>query len=91
MPHDPLFQQLSYDQLSALANEQQAAWDFLFPRPRGQTRFTLHAPDALQEKWTVWDREHKRTYSFGETPLEAATAARQRLHPSPDTPGTGSN
>jgi len=91
MPHDPLFQQLSYDQLSKLVNEQQAAWDFLFPMPWGQTRFTLHAPDALQDTWTVWDRQNKGTYSFGKTPLEAAAAARKKLYPSPDTPGTGSN
>lgn len=60
-------------------HEHEAFVTFLFPR-WGQKRYTLHAPDALQETWAVWDTENRRTFAFGKSPLDAVTSARVRIN-----------
>lgn len=55
------------------------AMDFLYPR-WGQKKYTLHAPDALQDLWSVWDVAGRRTFAMGRTPVEAAVSAQRRLN-----------
>lgn len=67
------------EQLREDLEEHRDAMLFLFPR-WGQKRFTVHAPDALQELWSVWDKDNKKTFAMGKTPLEAVTSARRRVN-----------
>lgn len=70
----------SYEELAAKVERLQLAISFLYPWPWGQRRFTLHAPDALQEKWSVWDKERKGTFAMGGDPVDAAVNAQRRLN-----------
>ena len=62
---------------------------FLFPansnihRRSPEPRYRLHAPDAFDFKWSVWDATERRTVSRGDTPEAAVDEAIVRLRCEP--------
>lgn len=60
-------------------HEHEAFVSFLYPR-WGQHRYKIHSPDALELRWTVWDADLQRTFSYGTSPVDAVTSARARIN-----------
>jgi len=54
-------------------------WRFLYPKVRYAPRYVLNAPDAMELRWSVYDRQFKVTVAFGETPEAAVDEAMQRV------------
>lgn len=54
-------------------------WKFLYPKVRYAPRFVLNAPDAMELRWSVYDRQFKVTVAFGASPENAVDEAMKRV------------
>ena len=48
---------------------------FLFPVVGGRPRYELNHPDALELRWSVFDRETKTSIGYGVSPEAAVDSA----------------